>query len=87
MRGMAKNDEDRYVVPNGDRGGWDVIKEHAKRASAHFATQKEAVARAKEIVEKTGHGRGDVRVQGRNGKFRDGVSGRQNETAAPDRRH
>lgn len=83
---MAKNDEDRYVVPNGERGGWDVIKEHAKRASAHFATQKEAVARAKEIVERTGHGKGDVRVQAKNGKFRDAESGARNETSVKDRR-
>lgn len=84
---MAKNDEDRYVVPNKDRGGWDVEKEDHKRASAHFDTQKEAIARAKEIVNNSGGGKGDVRIQGRNGQFRDGISGSKNETAAPDKRH
>jgi hypothetical protein len=34
------NDSDRYVVPNEDRGGWDVVKEDHKRASAHTNTQK-----------------------------------------------
>jgi hypothetical protein len=84
---MAKNDGDRYVVQNKDRGGWDVIKEHAKRASAHRDTQAEATARAKEIVAKSGGGKGDVRIQGRDGKFRDGISGSKNESPARDKRH
>jgi hypothetical protein len=83
---MANNDEDRYVVPNRDRGGWDVIKEHAKRASAHFSTQAEAISRAREIVENSGHGRGEVRIQARSGKFRDADSGSRNETSAKDTR-
>jgi len=30
---MSKaTDSDRYVVPNKERGGWDVKKEDAKRA-------------------------------------------------------
>lgn len=61
---MAKvNDNDRYVVPNKDRGGWDVKKEGAKRASANEPTKKAAEKRAKEIVENTGGGRGEVRSQ------------------------
>lgn len=83
---MAKNDEDRYVVPNDERGGWDVVKEDAKRASGHFDTQAQAVDRAREIVENTGGGRGDVRIQGADGKFRDAESGSRNETKAKDRR-
>jgi hypothetical protein len=83
---MANNDEDRYVVPNKVRGGWDVIKEHAKRASAHFPTQGEAIKRAREIVEKSGRGRGDVRIQRKDGKFRDSDSGSKNETRAKDTR-
>ena len=83
---MANNDEDRYVVPNKDRGGWDVVKEDAKRASGHFETQAEAVSRAREIVENTGRGKGDVRIQGQNGQFRDADSGSRNETSARDSR-
>nr|WP_314843361.1 DUF2188 domain-containing protein [uncultured Microbacterium sp.] len=82
---MAKNDEDRYVVPN-KAGGWDVVKEDHERASAHFDTQKEAIVRAKEIVENSGRGLGDVRVQGRDGRFRDSISGSRNETDAKDSR-
>ena len=81
---MAKNDEDRYVVPNKERGGWDVVKEGHQRASGHFDTQKEAINRAREIVDNSGGGRGDVRIQGRDGKFRDSDSGRKNETPAKD---
>ncbi|WP_448812154.1 DUF2188 domain-containing protein [Agromyces bauzanensis] len=44
-------DDNRFVVPNGKRGGWDVLKEDHEHASAHFATQAEAIARAREIVE------------------------------------
>jgi len=47
---MAKgNDTDRYVEPNKERGGWDVRKENADRASAHTGTKKEAVDRAREL--------------------------------------
>lgn len=83
---MAKNDEDRYVVPNKRRGGWDVVKEDARRASGHFDTQAQAIARARQIVEKTGGGNGEVRIQGKDGKFRDSDSGSRNETNAKDRR-
>jgi hypothetical protein len=34
------NDNDRYVVPNKDRGGWDVVKEDHLRASAHADTRR-----------------------------------------------
>lgn len=81
---MAENDEDRYVVPNQERGGWDAKKEEAKRASSHHDTQAEAIDRAKEIVENTGEGKGDVRVQGQDGKFRDGISGSKNDSPAKD---
>ncbi len=63
------NDNDRYVVPNSDRGGWDVVKENHNRASAHTTTKKEAVDRAREIVENRGGG--EVRQANRDGKFND----------------
>lgn len=84
---MAKNDNDRYVVQNEERGGWDVVKENHERASAHFDTQAEAIARAKQIVENSGGGDGDVRIQGRDGRFRDSDSGSRNETTARDTKH
>jgi hypothetical protein len=62
------NDTDRYVVPNRERGGFDVVKEDHKRASAHTDTQKQAIRRAKGITDNLGGG--EVRVQGMNNKFR-----------------
>lgn len=82
---MANNDEDRYVVPS-PNGGWDVVKEAHERASGHFGTQEEAIDRAREIVEKSGRGRGEVRIMGKDGKFRDSDSGSRNETSAKDTR-
>jgi hypothetical protein len=65
----AGNDNDRHVVPNKERGGWDVVKEDHQRASAHLPTQKEAQDRARQIVENQGGG--EVRTHGRDGKLRD----------------
>lgn len=81
---MANNDEDRYVAKHGD--GWAVKKEAAQRASAVFPTQAEAISRAREIVDRTVRGLGEVRIQGEDGRFRDSDSGRRNETRAPDTR-
>ncbi|MEX0983913.1 MAG: DUF2188 domain-containing protein [Actinomycetota bacterium] len=63
---MGEND--RYVVKDPD-GGWNVKKPDASRASSHHDTQAGAERRAKEIVARAGGG--EVRVQGRDGRFRD----------------
>ena len=54
--------EDVFVVPRGDQ--WVVKKPHAERASAVLPTKADALKRAKELA-----GRGEVHVQGKNGKF------------------
>lgn len=54
--------EDVFVVPRGDE--WVVKKPHAERASAVLPTKSEALKRAKELA-----GRGEIHVQGKNGKF------------------
>jgi hypothetical protein len=59
-------ENDRHVVPNPD-GGWDVRKPGAERASAHYDTQREAVARAREITANTG---GETVTHGRDGQIR-----------------
>jgi uncharacterized protein YdaT len=64
---------DRYVVKKDD--GWSVKAPGAKRSSGDFDTQREAERRAKEIVEKKGGG--EVRIQGRDGRWRD------SDTVAP----
>jgi Uncharacterized protein conserved in bacteria (DUF2188) len=64
---------DRYVVKHPE--GWAVKKADAERASGVFDTQREAEQKAKEIV---GHrGGGEVRIQGRDGQWRD------SDTVAP----
>jgi hypothetical protein len=68
---MSKND--RYVVRHGD--DWAVKKPGAERASSIHGTQKEAESRAKNIV--GGLGGGEVRIQGRDGRWRD------SDTVAP----
>jgi len=65
---MGKRSNDRFVVQSPD-GGWDVKAPDAKRVSARTETQAEAESRAKEIVGNLGGG--EVRIQGRDGKFRD----------------
>jgi len=66
----AGNDTDRYVVPNKKRGGWDVVKEDHKRASAHTERKPEAIDRARTIV--TNEGGGEIRIANKDGKFVDG---------------
>jgi hypothetical protein len=82
-----KNDSDRYVVPNKDRGGWDVVKEKHKRVSAHLDRKEEAISRAREIVD--GNGGGEVRIADRHGKFSDSDTKRgtrHKESPARDRK-
>lgn len=81
------NDTDRYVVPNSERGGWDVVKEDHRRASAHEPTQREAIDRAREIVDNLGGG--EVRIANRQGRFNDSDTQRgprQRESSARDRK-
>jgi hypothetical protein len=57
------NHNDVFVVKQGD--DWAVKKPHAERASAILPTQAKAIERAKELA-----GRGEIHVQGRDGKFK-----------------
>jgi hypothetical protein len=60
---MTSNNGDVFVVQHPE--GWAVRKRNSLRASAVTATQKEAVHRAKKAA-----GKGSVRVQGKDGKFK-----------------
>ncbi len=62
---MAGND--RFVVKHPK--GWAVKAGGAKRASSVHATQNEAERAAKKTVHNSGGG--EVRIQGRNGQWRD----------------
>jgi hypothetical protein len=69
--GTKKNEREVVVHPE----GWAVKMPGADKASSVHGTQAEAIARAKEIV--TNLGGGEVRVQGKDGKWRD------SDTVAP----
>ena len=62
---MSKNA--RYVVKHPD--GWAVKAGGAERASSVHDTQKEAEVAAKQTVGNLGGG--EVRIQGRDGRWRD----------------
>jgi len=62
---MSKND--RYVIKHGS--DWAVKAGKARRASGVYATQSEAEQAAKVIVRNLGGG--EVRIQGRDGRWRD----------------
>lgn len=68
---MAKND--RFVVRHTD--GWAVKKEGAERASSVHERQFDAEQAAKLTVSNLGGG--EVRIQGRDGRWRD------SDTVAP----
>lgn len=52
---MSKSNN-RHVVPNSGRNGWDVVAPGAQRVSSHHATQAEAQAAARRIVHNVGGG-------------------------------
>lgn len=62
---MSSND--RYVVKHSE--GWAVKKAGAERTSGVYDTQHKAEQRAKEIVSNLGGG--EVRIQGRDSRWRD----------------
>lgn len=80
---MGKND--RYVTRH--PGGWSVRKSGAERASSVHGTQRDAEQRAKEIVGNLGGG--EVRIQGRDGRWRDSdtVPSGNDPNPPRDRRH
>lgn len=58
----------RHVVPN-PKGGWDVRKPGADRASSHHETQAQAEAAAKQILRNAGGG--EAVIHGQDGRIRD----------------
>lgn len=60
---------DRYVVPNARKGGWDIVKEGHRRATGHAKTKQEAIAHARQAVRRDGGG--ELRIVNRSGKLTD----------------
>ena len=61
---MAKNEH--HVVPNSSRGGWDVKRSNAQRASIHTETKAEAVKVGRIISQRVGS---ELVVHGRDGRI------------------
>lgn len=81
------NDSDRYVQPNKDRRGWDIVKEGHQRASAHTRTKAQAVTRAREIIRNLGGG--ELRIKNERSRLIDSdtAAGRHHrESPVRDRR-
>ena len=55
-----------YVGPS-DRGGWNVKKQGAHRASKHFEKKQEAVDYGRQLAKKANLGQ--LKIQKRNGTF------------------
>jgi Uncharacterized protein conserved in bacteria (DUF2188) len=64
-----RTSRDRYVVPSKDRGGWDIVQEGHRRATAHARTKAEAVATARKTLRAAGGG--ELRIVNRSGKLTD----------------
>ena len=61
---MPKNEH--HVVPNTSRGGWDVKRNDAQRASIHTETKAEAVKAGRQISRNQGT---EFVVHGLNGRI------------------
>jgi hypothetical protein len=69
----------RFVVRHPD--GWAVKKPNAKRASSVHSTQADAEIEAKRVVGNLGGG--EVRIQGRDGRWRDSDTVRPGPDPSP----
>lgn len=87
VHGGVGNDTDCYVVPNSERGEWDVVKEERQRASVQASTKRESEGRARKIIDDFGGGKMHV-ADGR-GKFNEAstqAGPKQGQGTARDRR-
>lgn len=62
--------KNQHVVPS-KNGGWNVKGAGNKKATSHYATQKEATEKAEQIAKNQ---RSDTKIHGKDGKIRAGNS-------------
>lgn len=60
---MAKS---THVVPNSQKGGWDIKQSGSQKFSGHFNTKQNAIDRAREISQNKGS---ELVIHNRNGKI------------------
>lgn len=63
----ARPSNTHFVSPNLDRGGWDIKRAGADRASSHHTTQAEAIEVARVMSRNQNT---ELKIQGRNGQIR-----------------
>lgn len=61
--------KNQYIVPTSS--GWGVRGEGNSRLTGQFDTQREAIARGRDIARNQGS---ELRIQGQNGQFREAWS-------------
>ena len=71
MEGKMSKKDDYHVVPNSERGGWDVKRENADRASGHFERKSDAMERGRELARDR---KTELVEHGRNGRIQDSDS-------------
>lgn len=62
---MANGPKTHHVVP-GSKGGWDVKRGGAGRASSHHDTKRDAVASAREVSRNQGT---ELRIHNKDGRI------------------
>jgi len=78
------SDKTRYVQRRPEDGKWEDKREGAARAASIHDTQAQAEAASKDIARREG---GEVRIRGRDGKFRDSDSYGNDPCPSRDRKH
>ncbi|GMU87348.1 MAG: hypothetical protein AMXMBFR48_25890 [Ignavibacteriales bacterium] len=73
-----------HVVPNKQRGGWDVKRENAERASGHFDTKKPAIEFAREQAIKN---KAELIPHGKDGKIQNPNSFGNDPHPPKDKKH
>ena len=61
---MPRNEH--HVVPNPSRGGWDVKRNNAQRASIHTETKAEAEKAGREMSQRAGS---ELVIHGKDGRI------------------
>ena len=61
-----------HVMPDGKRGGWQVVRGGSGKVGTRHATQSEAERHARELVIRAGGG--EVIVHGRDGRIRESAT-------------
>jgi len=78
------NKRDYHVVPNKDRGGWDVKRERAERASGHFNRKPDAMERGRDLAREHNT---ELVEHGRDGRIQDSDSYGNDPNPPKDKKH